>query len=115
MPRLHECALNSPATVVHVLQDTVASSTGDIPGTITGQEHNNPRVTVVIDSVLQHAQLQPLIRHPLFALALDTPIKEVDLNPTVFHPIHSCYISGGIEPAATARLTVLSWEGHGPI
>ena len=77
--------LNTPSTAVHPLKRTVKTSALEIPGSITGQEDNYARVAIVIQRVLQHAQLQDAVWHVLLSSHRVSPIKQANLDTPVLH------------------------------
>ncbi len=58
-----------------------------VASAIAGEQHDNARVTVVIQAVFEHTQLKPLIGHPLFTLVACATVKQINFDASVLHPV----------------------------
>ena len=87
--------LDTPPKVVHPLEGVVKASAFEIPGSVSGQEDSDALVAVVVQRVLQHAQLQEAVRHVLLTSHLVSPIKQADLHALVLHSIPELAQFGG--------------------
>lgn len=76
-----------PSPFVHTFQSTVKSSAFVVSGAIARQLDHDSRVSIEVQCVFQHAQLQQAIRHFPLSLLCGAPVEKVNLDPMAFHAI----------------------------
>ena len=58
-----------------------------ISGAVAGKQHDNAGISVIVQSVLKHPQLQQPIGHFLLAPFPATAVEQGDFNSVAFHPV----------------------------
>ena len=72
---------------MHPPERAVEAAPFDVPGAVAGQQRHDPGVAVVVPTILEHPQLQPLVGRALLAAVPRPAVEQVDLHAAVLHAV----------------------------